>query len=287
MTPAQTVRLRDGRTLAYAEWGDPDGQAVIELHGNPGCRVLVWDQAAAARAVVRLITVDRPGIGLSSPKPGRTVADWSDDVAELADAVGIERFAVLGYSVGGAYASACAERLGERVESMALVGSVAPLDHPGAFAELGRPLEWRLARGRPAIARSLVRAQALLARLPPVLLRRLAATRLPSADRAVLAADPGIVERGAAMAAEAVRQGADGLVEDLRVVMRPWGVDLGAIAVPTTVWQGDRDGSIPVAWAELLARSIPDARLRVRPGEGHLMIALNLEEILEAIARRR
>jgi pimeloyl-ACP methyl ester carboxylesterase len=282
--PARTVRLRDGRTLAYAEWGDPEGSVVIECHGNPGSRVLVWDEGVPARRGVRLITVDRPGFGFSSPKPGRTIADWADDLRELADALGLERFGVLGYSVGGAYACACAERLGDRVTSMALVGSIAPLDRPGAFAELGRPLEWRLARDRPALARAVFGAQALLARLPPIALRRLAAARLTAADRAVLARDPGIVERGAAMAAEAVRQGTDGLVEDLRVAMRPWGVDLAAISVPTTVWQGDRDGSIPVGWAELLARSIPGARLRLLPGEGHLMIATKLEVILEGLS---
>jgi pimeloyl-ACP methyl ester carboxylesterase len=283
VTPAQTVRLRDGRTLAYAEWGDPHGFPVIECHGNPGCRVLVWDERVPARLGVRLITVDRPGIGLSSPKPGRTMADWADDAAQLADALRLERFGVLGYSVGGAYACACAERLGERVSALALVGSIAPLDRPGAFEELGRAIEWRLARDHPAIARAGVRAQALLARLPPPVVRLLSGLRLPAPDRAVLAADPGIVERGAAMGAEAVRQGPDGLIEDLRVAMRPWGVDLAAIAVPTTLWQGDRDGSIPVSWARYLTRSIPGARLQLLHGEGHLMIAARLEAILNEL----
>jgi pimeloyl-ACP methyl ester carboxylesterase len=169
---------------------------------------------------------------------------------------------------------------------MALVGSIVPLDRPGAFAELGRPLQWRLARDRPAIALTVFAAQALIARLPVSALRRLATARLPAADRAVLLHDPGIVERGAAMAAEAVRQGPAGLVEDLRVAMRRWGVDLSAIATPTAVWQGDRDRSIPVAWGELMARSIPGAQLRLQPGEGHLMIASDLGAILEDLQGR-
>jgi pimeloyl-ACP methyl ester carboxylesterase len=287
VTPAKTVRLADGRKLAYAEWGDRNGSPVIECHGNPGCRVLLWDESVAALLGVRLITVDRPGIGLSSSKPGRSVADWADDVGELCDAIGVERFSVLGYSVGGAYACGCAVRLGDRVASMALVGSIAPLDRPGALAELGRPLQWRLARHRPRIARGVFAVWSLLGRLPSWALRHAAAVRLPPADRAVLAADPRIVERGAAMAAEAVRQGAGGLVEDLRTVMRPWGADLASIAVPTTVWQGDRDRSIPAGWGEVLASSIPEARLRLRPGEGHLLIAANLKAILEDLLGRR
>jgi pimeloyl-ACP methyl ester carboxylesterase len=246
----------------------------------------VWDEDVVARLSVRLITVDRPGIGRSSPKPGRSVADWADDARELCEAIGIERFSLLGYSVGGAYACACAEHRGDRVASMALVSSIAPLDRPGAFAELGRPSQWRLARDRPAIARRGVTMQALLGRLPPWALRHAAGARLPAADRAVLDEDPRILERGAAMAAEAVRQGPDGLVADLRVAMRPWGVDLASITVPTTVWQGGHDRSIPAAWGELLARTIHGARLRLRPGEGHLMIAANLEAILEDLLAR-
>jgi pimeloyl-ACP methyl ester carboxylesterase len=284
--PVGAVHLGNGRTLTYAECGDPDEWPVIECHGNPGCRVLLWDEGVAARLGVRLITVDRPGIGLSSPDPGRSVADWAGDVGELCDAIGFERFSLLGHSVGGAYACACAERLGQRVASMALVSSIAPLDRPGAFAELGRPLQWSLARDHPAIARGVFAAQALLGRLPLWALRRPAGARLPVADRAVLEDDPRVVERGAAMVSEAVRQGPDGLVEDLRVAMRPWGVDLSAISVPTTVWQGDQDRSIPPAWGELLARSIPGARLRLCPGAGHLMIVANLAPILEDLLDR-
>jgi pimeloyl-ACP methyl ester carboxylesterase len=104
---------------------------------------------------------------------------------------------------------------------------------------------------------------------------------MPAADRAVLARDPGIVERGAAMGAEAVREGAGPLVEDLRVVLGPWGVDLEAIQAHATVWQGDHDTSIPVRWAELLAQSIPGATLRLIHGEGHLLIATHFEAIVE------
>jgi pimeloyl-ACP methyl ester carboxylesterase len=286
VTPARTVQLGDNRTLAYAESGEPNGAPVIECHGNPGCRVPVWDEDVATRLGVRLITVDRPGIGRSTPKPGRSVADWADDVAELCDAIGVERFSLLGYSVGGAYACGCAGRLGDRVASMALVGSIAPLDRPGAFAELGRPMQWQLARDIPAAGRAVITVQALLGRLPAWLLRPALTARMPAADRAVFDDDPRILKRGALMMSEAVRQGPDGLVEDLRVSMRPWGVDLASITVTTTVWQGDQDRSIPVAWGELLARSIPGARLRLVRGDGHLMIAAKLEPILDDLLDR-
>ena len=287
MKPARTVRLGDGRTLAYAEWGDPNGSPVIECHGNPGCRVLVWDEGVAAHLGVRLITIDRPGIGLSTPKPRRSVADCATDVGELCDAIGVERFSLLGYSVGGAYACGCANRLGDRVASMALVGSIVPLDRPGAFAKLGRPFQWRLARDRPCLARGVFAAQVLLARLPLWVLRRPVTARLPAADRAVLDDDPRIIERGAAMVAEAVRQGTGGLVEDLR------GGDAPLVRGPGVDHRAD-DGVAgrsrpldPGGLGGATSSPIPGARLQLRRGEGHLMIAANLEAILEDLLHRR
>src|SRR3954470_18526977 len=101
----RTIRLRDGRTLGYAEYGAPDGMPVIYAHGGLSCRLDVETGASSAReSGIRLISVDRPGIGLSGPKPGRVVADWATDIAELTDQLGICAFAAIGWSMGGQYA---------------------------------------------------------------------------------------------------------------------------------------------------------------------------------------
>src|SRR5581483_9655535 len=91
--------LADGRVLGYAEYGDPGGTPLVYLHGFPGSRIAggVLDEAARA-AGVRVLAPDRPGLGLSSPRPGRTLLDLADDVRELADALAIDRFAVVGES---------------------------------------------------------------------------------------------------------------------------------------------------------------------------------------------
>jgi pimeloyl-ACP methyl ester carboxylesterase len=231
-----------------------------------------------------MITVDRPGIGESSPRPGRGVADWADDIEELLDALRLERVALVGYSVGGAYAAACAHRLLARVESLALVSSVVPLDRPDSLAELGHAMHWRLAHRAPGVARAAVSTQAALLRARPGLARRLFAAGLSGEDRAVIARRPDLVARGLAMGVEATRQGGTGLVEDLRAVMRPWGFRLEEIGAPTTVWQGDRDRSIPPRFGERLAETIPGARLRPCPGEGHLLLADRLAEVLESLS---
>ena len=126
------VILRDGRELAYDQYGDPAGFPVLSCHGGMSSRLdaAPADGAALAKGV-RLISPDRPGMGLSTYQPGRRLLDWPEDVRELTESLGIERFAVMGWSAGGPYAAACAARLGDRVTAAALLSSSVPLDAYG------------------------------------------------------------------------------------------------------------------------------------------------------------
>ena len=100
--------LGDGRTLAYALWGDPDGETVMLFHGAPGSRLFTPDPEITAEAGVRLITVDRPGYGGSDRLSVRQILDWPNDVLQLADLIEAPRFSVVAHSSGGPYALACA-----------------------------------------------------------------------------------------------------------------------------------------------------------------------------------
>jgi pimeloyl-ACP methyl ester carboxylesterase len=135
----RTVRLPDGRRLGYAEWGDPGGRPLLYFHGWPGSRVegRLGDEAARAKGI-RLIALDRPGMGLSDYQPRRRLVDWPDDVLEVAAALGLDRFAVLGISGGGPYAAACAWKLSEQLTSAGIVSCLAPLDVHGVIAGMGR-----------------------------------------------------------------------------------------------------------------------------------------------------
>jgi pimeloyl-ACP methyl ester carboxylesterase len=107
------IALPDGRLLAYAEFGDPDGRPVLFLHGTPGYRLNIWATDAELRSAgVRLVAPDRPGVGRSTPQPDRRLLDWADDIHHLADTLGLERFALVGFSNGGPHAAACAHTLG-------------------------------------------------------------------------------------------------------------------------------------------------------------------------------
>jgi pimeloyl-ACP methyl ester carboxylesterase len=163
------VTLPDGRILAYAEFGDPDGRPVLFFHATPGYRRNPWASDAQLRAAgVRLVAPDRPGVGASTPQPGRRLLHWPDDVHHLADHLGLDRFAVVGFSNGGPHAAAVAYRLAGRVSATALVAPIPPPDPPGALRQLGTPgWYYPAARRAPFVLRGLYATLAALARRNP------------------------------------------------------------------------------------------------------------------------
>jgi pimeloyl-ACP methyl ester carboxylesterase len=114
--------------LCYAEYGDTRGTPAFYFHGFPGSRVEAQVVVSiGAQRGVRLLAVDRPGFGRSDFQPGRTIADWPQDVRALADALGLDRFAVLGVSGGAPYALACARDLGDRLTAVGVASGLGPV----------------------------------------------------------------------------------------------------------------------------------------------------------------
>ena len=278
----QVVRLRDGRRLGYTEYGDPAGFPLVNCHGGLACRLdVAAADGVARRSSVRLISPDRPGVGLSDPQPGRTVLDWAADVSQLTNHLGVERFSVMGWSMGGPYAAAVGCALQSTVHRVAIIAGAIPLAEPGAFAQL--PLVdrmyTRLSQRMPWAARQCFRAMALVAGAVPGLYGRLAARELGPADAAVIR-DEGF-GTFARMSREALRQ-PEGVVEEYRTWMRPWGFALEDLRVGVDVWAGADDALLDPGWAQELARRIPQAALHVRPG-GHFVAHLHYREIFESL----
>ena len=120
-----TIQLHDARTLGYIEYGNPAGKPLFYFHGHPGSRLEAGFLAEQAQKNnIRLIGVDRPGLGRSTYKAGRHFLDWPDDVVELADRLHINRFAVVGFSGGGPYALACAYKISNRLTACGVVSGV-------------------------------------------------------------------------------------------------------------------------------------------------------------------
>jgi len=266
------VALPDGRELAYEEYGDPAGFPVLSFHGGPSSRLDAAPAHGAAVAKgVRLVSPDRPGLGLSTYQPGRRLTDWPADVERLADALGIGRFAVMGWSAGGAYAAVCAAKMPGRATAAALLSSVVPLDLYGTMR--GLSLEDRtllvLARQAPWLASAVMKVSILSTSNARLL--RAAMRSFPPADRSILT-EWGPPDHALAFVREAVRQGTEGCVQDYRIFGDPWGFSLEEIKVPVQIWEGADDRTGPPGYRAYLQAHIAHATVTVVPGEGHLSL---------------
>lgn len=284
----QTVTLQDGRRVGFAVAGPDDGRPVFFFHGTPGSRLDL--DVADARALahergIRLFVIERPGYGLSDRSPTRRAVDWADDVRQVADALGVERFAVYGYSGGGPHALACAARLGDRVTAVSLVSGVGVPGAPGEFDGMGRNerLQHRLVGISPRLLGAVYWFVRRNARRDPDRFFREFEKDCSESDRAAIV-DPAVREALLATVLEALRPGPGGAVDDWVVLgRRPWGFRPEEVRVPCVLIFGDDDRVVPVTQGRDLARRIPHARAVEVPGEGHLLILARLPQILEAL----
>jgi pimeloyl-ACP methyl ester carboxylesterase len=275
------LRLRDGRTLGYAEYGDPKGKPGFFFHGFPGSRLQARvADATAARLGVRIIALERPGFGLSDFKPGRTIGDWPADVTEAADALAIDRFAVMGASLGGPYAAACALAMPDRLTTAAIVSGFAPLDAPGATDGMSRLNHLVLTLGRrlPWLVRLAMWWMGRQARRDPQRLLDMMSADVPEADKAVLAR-PEVQAVFKDDVVEAFRCGSRGAAWELVLFTRPWGFRLEDICMEVYLWQGEADVNVPPSMGRYQARAIPNCRATFYPDEGHLIAVDHMEEI--------
>lgn len=278
--PHGTIRLPDGRSLAYDLYGDEGGPPLLFCHGQPGSRLQGRYYDAAARSVgVRLVAPDRPGYGHSDRAPNATLLGWAEDVAALADSLGLGRFLLLGVSGGGPAAAAVAYALPERVLRAAFVAPMGPLDLPGALGgvRLANRVLFRVAGVAPGLVGALLGR--MLGADPQALRRRLLGT-LPPADAAVLRDDL-VWELILADLGEALRRGPQAAAHDLLLFQRPWGFSLDRLRVPTMLWHGERDTTVPFSLGRAMAARLPGCVATFLPEEGHFsLIVRRAHEVL-------
>lgn len=280
-----TVQLGDGRTLGYAEYGRPEGRPVFYFHGMPGSRLLGGQLVPAAEELnLRIVAPDRPGIGLSDFKPHRRLTDWPDDVVELADLLGVDRFAVVGTSGGGPYALACAWKIPERLRGVAVVSGVGPLDVPGAEEGMSpqMALARRLSRRAPWTIRPVMALLGTMSRRAPEAPMKQIEKSAPEPDRAVMA-NPDARELIRDGGAEAFRAGSRGVAHDMRLTGESWGFPLGEIPDKVDLWQGEEDTTVSLVTAKWLVAQIPNCRATFVPDAGHLWAVENMSVVLRAL----
>jgi pimeloyl-ACP methyl ester carboxylesterase len=270
-----TVTAPDGRKLAYLERGAESGLPVFALHGTPGSRfVRHSDPTLYERHGVRWIANDRPGYGLSDSHLGRSVADAPADIAAIADALGLDRFAVVGASGGAPHALACGALLADRVIRVGAVVTPAPpdaedFDFYEGLADVNVK-EFNAAReGREAIEALLEPWVDQIRTDVDALIEELL-TELPEIDRR-RAAQPEQREIMRESWTEAVRQGSRGWADDDLAFAKPWGFDLEDVTVKTRVWQGELDVLTPRPHGEYVASRLPNGQFELLEGGGHFL----------------
>ena len=279
------VELAGGAVVGYAEVGSPRGSPVVHLHGSPGSRFevdLVPFRRAAERLGIRLLAPDRPGIGLSSFH-SFVLRDYPQLIGRFADALGLARFAVTGFSGGGKYAVACAWGLPDRVSQAALVSSTCPPDLPEAKESWTKEarLLFSLADRAPWVVRLMLAKSVRDSRRDPTALLSLLETLGPT-DREVLGRAGFRREFGRSLA-EAFRQGGRGMAQDFALQARSWDVPLHQIRVPIQVWHGQDDRLVLPQASRILAEALPRATTHFVPEAGHLMLADRVGDILHSV----
>lgn len=262
------VHLADGRRLGYGEWGPADAPVVFYCHGFPGSHHeldLAVPVAERSNLQVRVIALDRPGYGTSTYQPGRTFLDWPGDLAEAADRLEIDDFAVLGASGGSPFALACGHELRDRVKRIGIVVGSAPIEAPGTREApiISGASRFRLVRrvqyGLSALVVRKGKEDRFLGQ---------AVAMMSPVDRSAMS-DPETRDWFLTVAREAFRQGGRAAASESDLYRKPWGFDLGAVAQETWLWYGGADQWSPAASGKWLADRLPDSHYLLWPEHGH------------------
>ncbi|MFD9330131.1 alpha/beta fold hydrolase [Streptomyces sp. NPDC060065] len=283
------VRTADGRLLRVETSGDPCGRPVFLLHGTPGSRVGPRPRSMFLyQRGTRLISYDRPGYGGSDRQAGRRVVDVVQDVAVVADALGLDRFAVVGRSGGAPHALACAALLPDRVTRAAALVGLAPRDAEGLdwFAGMApsNVNEFRTASTDPErfVARLIPRSAAI--RSDPARLLEELRSELTEDDRLIVS-DTGMRSMMLRNFREALRTSPYGWVDDALALTGPWGFDPADIRVPVMLWHGGKDVYSPASHASWLADRIPRVRTVVEPTAAHFSALRALPQAINWLTR--
>lgn len=271
-----------GRKLAYIEYGNPLGFPVFYFHGFPGSRLEPEVIEESIRNFsIRLIAIDRPGMGLSDFQENRILLDWPDCVERVADFLKLEKFSVLGVSGGGPYALACAVKIPNRLHSTVVVSGLGPLNKKEIYNSLNRGdrFLFDLSKASRFLARIILK----IGFINPEKALKKALKSLPEPDKEVLK-DDSIREIVIESMRESIRNGARGLAHEAFIYAMPWGFDLEDLNIPVHIFHGALDTNVRIESGIIQEELIPHAIEHFYQGEGHFSLFVNrISDIMRAI----
>jgi pimeloyl-ACP methyl ester carboxylesterase len=281
------LTLRDGRTLAWREYGPPDGTPMLRFQGTPGSRYSRYPhEESYDRLGVRVLVFDRPGYGASTRLPGRGVAVVADDAAELLDHLGLDEVRVSGGSGGGPHVLAFAARHPERARAATVVVGGAPLEEEDldGLIEINRAAWYAARQGWEAMHALLTpKRDEVLA--DPLAGFRAVMDAAPASDKAVME-DPAWQRVLIEDVTEAFRPGAEGWTDEAMALTLPWDFDTSDVRCGVTWWHGEDDANAPISAVHRLLAEMDGVDLRVWSDAGHLEPYRRHDEILEELLAR-
>ena len=290
-TPAVSdgrLELRDGRTLAWREYGPADGRPQLRFQGTPGSRYSRYPhEEAYERLGVRVIGFDRPGYGASSRLPGRGISVVADDAVELLDHLGLdEAVHVIGGSGGGPHVLALAAGHPERVRAATVVVGLAPKreEDLAGLIELNRA-GWYAARQGWDAVHALLAPEREKVLADPLAGFRASMDAAPASDKAVMG-DPAWQRVFVEDFTEALRPGAEGWADEAMALNLPWDFDPTAVRCSITWWHGEHDANAPITAVRRLLADMNSVDLRLWSNAGHLEGFHRHDEIVEELLTR-
>lgn len=278
----QKIKLRDGRILSFAEYGDPIGKVVFHFNGSGGSRLEnPADDQMLLDLKIRYISTDRPGHGNSTIHLDRELLDWPDDINQIAESLKIDRFYLLGWSAGGPHALACAYKIPEKIIAASIVCGLAPPNRPNPFEGYKGFLWLMMVLGR---------------KYPKLvyIFRKLAAKQinkssskfgdkfvksLPKVDQ-IAFENKAIKDMLVADIKEGYKQGGDGPARDDIIINFPWNFDIREIKTLINIWQGDMDNNVPLNQGKYQAELLPNNQLHILKNKGHMLLLDEWKAIL-------
>lgn len=285
MQTEKTIELSDGRILGYAEYGDSLGYPVFYFHGGQESRLSsMFMDSTAQRLNIRLISPDRPGIGISTFQAKRQFLDWGDDITELANTLGLVTYSVFGLSGGAPHVLACLITEGSRIENASIIAGATPYDYQGTLKGMWFPVKlihWFASRGNDKLLRKFIQNDFEgLVNKPEKRMKQFQ-KYLPAPDRILMINRPEYGREFIEGSKESYRQGIEVVVQEWQLYVSDWQMTLSSIDFPINLWYGSADKMAPFHRGHYYNNELPNAILKVINNEGHFSLIRNhLEEIL-------
>jgi pimeloyl-ACP methyl ester carboxylesterase len=284
----QTTKLRDGRTLGYAEYGISDGTPVFYFTGGNSSRFEGrWFEEAAAKKNIRLIVPDRPGFGLSSYQPDRKLLNWPEDVTELANHLSVEMFSEFGLSGGGPHVLATAYKIPERINRAAIISGIAPPEMPDLYHAMWPPVRliYLTAKYLPKLNHFLLKQMTGFYSHEEQMDKRMKQV-MPVPDIELFESKPNIIKIFAEATKEAHRNGIEGDAHEWKLYVSDWGFKLSEINTEINLWYGQYDRQVPIGMGRYIASLLSKSNLIEVENGGHFSTINNyIEDIFDYLTQ--